>query len=289
MKRIIFSVTFGLYLFAMFATQAFSATSINPSLTLNPNAVIQGEPVMVTFKNLKISEIKSVTYDKKTLSVFLYKNNPTAFIGVDILKKPGTYEIAATTTNGKILKSFLTVTARPKIEAPMAVPEKLGGNSAANQTKVVTQMTKENKDLAEIFTGAKSFWTEKFRWPVAIPIITDSYGYTRQTGAYNISHKGTDLRAKTGTKVMAMNRGVVRIATNYQTYGKTVVIDHGLGISTIYMHMSKINVNVGELVKPGQTIGLSGQTGYAEAPHLHLSIKIDKISIDPEKFIKLFE
>jgi murein DD-endopeptidase MepM/ murein hydrolase activator NlpD len=55
------------------------------------------------------------------------------------------------------------------------------------------------------------------------------------------------------------------------------------------MHLSRIKVNVGELVQQGQTIGLSGQTGYAESPHLHLTIRINGISIDPIKFFAMFQ
>ena len=88
---------------------------------------------------------------------------------------------------------------------------------------------------------------------------------------------------------MAMNRGVVRIARTGISYGKTIVVDHGLGLQTFYLHLSKIKVNVGELVLPGQIIGLSGQTGYTDAPHLHLSIRLNGVSIDPMKFMEFFK
>ncbi|MEI6528520.1 MAG: M23 family metallopeptidase [bacterium] len=268
---------------------ALAASSTTPVLILTPGTVIQGEPAMVILDGVKISDIKKATYDKQPLAFFLYKNKPTALVGVDINKKIGTYEISFILNDGSIIKNDLTVTSRDKKEEVLAVPEKLGGNSPANQTKVVSELSKENAILAGLFTGKKSFWTESFKYPIANPIVTDPYGYSRLTGAYTITHKGADFRAKTGTKVTAMNRGVVRLVRNFQTYGKTIVIDHGLGLSSYYMHLSKIYVNEGELVKPGQLIGLSGQTGYAEFPHLHLSVKINQISIDPIKFMALFK
>ena len=85
-----------------------------------------------------------------------------------------------------------------------------------------------------------------------------------------------------------MNRGVVRLVRNFRNYGKTVVVDHGLGLFAFYMHLSRIKVNEGELVRPGQVIGLSGQSGYAEKPHLHLTVRVDRISIDAMKFMALF-
>ncbi|MFA6095419.1 MAG: M23 family metallopeptidase, partial [Candidatus Paceibacterota bacterium] len=70
---------------------------------------------------------------------------------------------------------------------------------------------------------------------------------------------------------------------------RTIVVDHGLGLMTFYMHLSKIFVNEGELVLPGQVIGLSGDTGYAERPHLHLTVRIGGVSIDPVRFMGLFK
>lgn len=88
---------------------------------------------------------------------------------------------------------------------------------------------------------------------------------------------------------MAMNRGIVRVAKTFRNYGEVVVVDHGLGLMSFYLHLSKMKVNEGELVKRGQTIGLSGQTGYTLSPHLHLSLRINNNSIDPVKFMELFK
>ena len=141
--------------------------------------------------------------------------------------------------------------------------------------------------LASLKTGNKAFWTRPFRMPLSNPIVTDSYGYVRQTGAYSILHKGVDFRAVVGTPVLAMNRGVVRQVHTYRDYGKTVVIDHGLGVMTFYMHLSKVEVHEGELVLPGQVIALSGMSGYAESPHLHVSVRIGGVSVDPVAFLNL--
>ena len=85
-----------------------------------------------------------------------------------------------------------------------------------------------------------------------------------------------------------MNRGVVRLAKTFRNYGKTIVVDHGLGVMTFSMHLSKIYVGAGELVKKGQLIGLSGETGYAAKPHLHLTVRIGGISVDPVVFLDFF-
>jgi len=260
------------------------------SISVFPEHIIQGEPIRISIESVaSLREIKNIKFNGKTLGVFMYKNYPTAIYGADLNIKPGEYRITAELSGGTILEKIITIEKREKIEAPLGIPEKLGGNTPQSQTRLVNTLAEENKSLLGLRTGTKAFWTEKFRFPVSNPIVTDEYGYSRKTGEYSIAHKGADFRAKEGTKVLAMNRGVVRLTREYRNYGKTVIVDHGLGLQTFYMHLSKINVNVGELVKPGQVIGLSGQTGYASEPHLHLTVRIDDISIDPIKFLELFK
>jgi murein DD-endopeptidase MepM/ murein hydrolase activator NlpD len=222
------------------------------------------------------------------LSLSIYQNNPTALIAIDLNKKAGDYPIKLELKNGSSTSVNLNVKDREKIQTNMPVPESVGGNSAANQTKVVSTLTSENAILAVIKTGIKAFWSKGFIYPIPNPVVTDPYGYSRDTGNYLISHKGVDFKADEGTKIAAMNRGVVRVAKNFQIYGKTIVVDHGFGVMTFYMHLSKIKVNVGELVQQGQIIGLSGHTGYSTGPHLHVTVRINNISIDPIKFLDLF-
>lgn len=259
-------------------------------LKVLPAQVIQGEPVMVIVEGVKnISEVKKITFGGESLGVFMYQGKSTALIGIDLRKKAGSYELVVQFSDGQSIKKIINVGAREKIEAPLGIPQKLGGDTKESQDKLVNTLAEENKSLANIRTGKKNFWTKKFTYPLSQIVVTDNYGYSRKTGEYSIAHKGTDFRAKEGTLITAMNRGVVRVARTFRNYGKVIVVDHGLGLMSFYLHLSKMNVNEGELVKRGQIIGLSGQTGYALSPHLHLSIRISNNSIDPVKFMELFK
>ena len=191
--------------------------------------------------------------------------------------------------NGYNFEKIIAVKAREKPEEPLGIPEKLGGNSSASQKTLISTLASENNTINHLRSISKKLWPEGFKEPLAESIITDAYGYTRITGNYSIAHKGADFRAAEGTAVKAMGRGVVRLAQTFRNYGKTIAIDHGLGLLTFYMHLSKIFVNEGELVRQGQLIALSGQSGYAETPHLHISVKIDGASIDPGKFLDLLK
>ncbi len=265
---------------------AFSPVSIS----IQPDHIIQGYPIMITVDGTStLSGIKNIMFDTKILPTFMYANHPRALYGVDLHKKVGTSTITVTLQDGTKLTKDIAIEAREKIEAPLGIPKTLGGNTATSSKKLVDTLAIENKSLSNVRTSKTSFWKKAFQYPIENPIVTDDYGYSRTTGTYTIAHKGTDFRAVTGTQVVAMNRGVVRIAKTYRNYGKTIVIDHGQGLMTFYMHLSKINVTVGQVVDQGQILGLSGKTGYAEGSHLHLTVRINDISIDPIVFIGLFK
>lgn len=258
-------------------------------LELSSTAVLQGEPVLVVVRGAtSTAAVSRISFNGASLGRFVYRGTVGALLGTDLRQKPGAYIVSVALADGTTLTQTLTIAERPKAEAPLGIPEKLGGNTEQSASTLVSTLAAENASLANIKTGTKAFWSERFRWPLASITVTDPYGYARQTGSYSIAHKGTDFRAKEGTPVSSINRGVVRIAKTYRDYGKTVVVDHGLGVQSFYMHLSKISVYPGELVLPGQTLGLSGKTGYAEQPHLHLTIRINGISVDPMTFFSLF-
>jgi murein DD-endopeptidase MepM/ murein hydrolase activator NlpD len=100
-------------------------------------------------------------------------------------------------------------------------------------------------------------------------------------------HTGLDIRVPFGEPVRASNAGMVAMASDLYMGGKTVIIDHGLGVFSTYGHMSEVLVKRGETVKKGQTIGLCGSTGRSTGPHLHWSFKIFDTRVDPDAMLRL--
>ncbi len=266
------------------------ASAEKPYISVTPEKIIQGEPIMIQVEETPdgINNVAKIMLNGKSLWFYTHNNKPTALYGIDLSQKAGDYKISVKMENGEILEKTITIGERKKVEAPLGIPEKLGGNTPKAADNLVSNLTKENLVINNVKTILKKLWFTNFIYPIAKPMVTDEYGYLRKTGYYSIPHKGTDFHANEGTPVLAINRGIVRLARTFQIYGKTVAIDHGLGIVSYYMHLSKINVKEGELISNGYVIGLSGMTGYAEMPHLHLSVKINNISIDPQKFLDLF-
>lgn len=282
MKRFFFTIAGAALFIPVLASAA--------TLSVTPENPIQGDPILITVDGLAATStatVSSIFFESKKLGVFAYKGKPSALYGIDLYKKPASYTVTAQLSDGTSLAQTVTVAARVKVEAPLGIPEKLGGNTQAAATTLVSTLALENASLLGLRTGTHAFWTKPFVYPVADPVVTDEYGYSRQTVGQSIAHKGTDFRAPTGTPVRAMNRGVVRLVQEGRNYGKTIVVDHGLGLQTFYMHLSKIKVREGELVLPGQIIGLSGMTGYAESPHLHATVRLYDVSIDPMRFMAI--
>jgi murein DD-endopeptidase MepM/ murein hydrolase activator NlpD len=94
-------------------------------------------------------------------------------------------------------------------------------------------------------------------------------------------HHGVDLVAELGTSVMAAARGVVVWRGNKLGYGNCVVIRHGTHLSTIYGHLTRIDVRTGQLLGPGQVLGISGSTGFSTGPHLHFEVRKDGKPVNP--------
>ena len=117
------------------------------------------------------------------------------------------------------------------------------------------------------------------RWPMTAP-LTSPYGL-RTLGTRLDMHHGVDLGVPIGTAVHAMTAGNVTVAGAKSGYGLAVMIDHGGGWVTLYGHLDRVDVSVGDRVRAGQRVGLSGNTGLSTAPHLHFEIRRFGRSRDP--------
>jgi murein DD-endopeptidase MepM/ murein hydrolase activator NlpD len=264
------------------------AKAVEPSLTISPATILQGEPALITINNIGTSTVRSLSFNSKAVGTFSHEGKLSALVGIDLRQTPGSYPLVLTLSDGSTVKKNLVVGARQVVKAPLGIPEELGGNTPEAEKELLNTLVQEGALISAIPTASEKLWSGAFRVPIDPPItITDVYGYSRLTGASTIAHKGTDFRAAVGTPVYTMNSGTVRFTRNLRNYGNVIGVDHGLGLLTIYMHLSEINVALGQEVKKGELIGKSGNTGYVLGPHLHLTVRINGISIDPLKFLEL--
>jgi len=145
----------------------------------------------------------------------------------------------------------------------------------------------EIKKKAYAGTADRPLWAGDFAAPVAAK-PTDSFGTRRMlNGKLAAVHKGMDFRAASGTVVHAGNAGTVVLAQPLYYEGNCVIVDHGLGLMSLYMHFSRIDVKPGQRVTKGQRLGLSGATGRVTGPHLHWAIRWQGAMLDPAKVLRL--
>ncbi|QKF64833.1 M23 family metallopeptidase [Campylobacter corcagiensis] len=156
--------------------------------------------------------------------------------------------------------------------------------SKENQERI----KKESEEAWKIYSkvGDEFLFDSKFEAPLN-SFITSNFGNARLfNGSLKSYHSGTDYRAAIGTPIKAANSGVVVLAKNRYFAGNSIIIDHGAGIYSQYYHLSRIDKKVGDKVKKGEIIGLSGDSGRVSGPHLHFGIMVGGNSVEPLKFIQ---
>jgi len=168
-----------------------------------------------------------------------------------------------------------------KIQRIDGLPEK----KVTPPKEVYDRIRKENKLIgkARAVDSDLIYFKDKFITPVDNAIITGVYGSQRiLNGKPRWPHYGLDYAQKTGTPIKAMLSGVVTLAEKDLYYtGATLIFDHGHGISTLYMHMNEIFVEIGQEVKKGDIIGTVGKSGRATGPHLDVRLNWFDVKLDP--------
>jgi len=125
------------------------------------------------------------------------------------------------------------------------------------------------------------YWDRPFIRPLKSE-ITSEYGSARvYNGTLKSYHGGVDFRARTPIPILAANDGIVVLAKERYFAGGTIIIDHGEGLYSCYFHLSRFDVNVGDRVSRGETIGLSGASGRITGPHLHFGMMAHALQTDP--------
>jgi murein DD-endopeptidase MepM/ murein hydrolase activator NlpD len=209
--------------------------------------------------------------------------------GVSLENRPGLYPLTlqGTRSRGGETSFSRTIAVRrakyPSIAVTVAKrytepsPEQL---QRINEDKTVKQ---------DVFshTDPQREWAGKFRAPVDAK-ISDLFGTRRMfNGKIQSMHQGLDYAVPEGTPVAAMNAGTVLLASPLYFEGNCVVLDHGQGLMTLYLHLSEIKVKAGERVERGGEIGLSGGTGRATGPHLHLAVRWQGVYLNPATLLAL--
>ena len=212
-----------------------------------------------------------------------------ALAGASLETKPGDYplQLHAETLAGHAIsfEKKIRVGRQRYPQVLLTVP----GRYTAPSPEDLRQIEQDKETKAQIFKTVtpERQWKGSFV-PPANAEISDIFGVARVfNGTVQSTHQGLDFRVPSGTSVAAVNSGRVLLARPLFFEGNCVVIDHGQGLLTVYLHLSKFSVKEGDEVSKGQPIGLSGGTGRATGPHLHLAVRWQGVYLDPQVLLKL--
>jgi murein DD-endopeptidase MepM/ murein hydrolase activator NlpD len=257
-----------------------------------PAQLASGSPCLFTVELQDAAVSVAGKWQGQNITFFQVRGRQAwyALAGVDVEVAEGSYPltIEAAFINGKTqaLHRDVPIAAAPYEKITLHIPDKFIQPDAAALKKIAADKIVKERVFAK--TAPKPEWTGNFLPPLKLAPQSDSFGTRRVfNGTLASVHRGLDYHAKTGTPVSAVNAGRVVLARLLYFEGNCVMIDHGMGLMTVYMHLSKFRVKEGDKVHRGQVIALSGGTGRATGPHLHLGVRWQGASMDPVKLFAL--
>jgi murein DD-endopeptidase MepM/ murein hydrolase activator NlpD len=279
------NIKFALGLLA-FAIPLYAAS---PKVLLSTTTVLPGETLRVEIDDLPPTAKCRVSFMGKLYPLFaIGPDAKRALIGVRLDAKPGLYSL----TLNKLPTS-----------GPIELPEEPFQIELATRTFTIENvnfapekdvlMTSEHRESLLIhkknqFLSRDQQWEGAFMYPVEGKVIGE-FGLKRtRNGTIDAGyHKGIDLRAEKGTPVLAANTGTVVLAQILKAHGRTVMINHGQGVMTIYLHMQSLTVKDRQKVHKGQEIGKVGSTGLSTAPHVHFEVFVHGVPVDPKPWVEM--
>lgn len=279
--------------FALFAAVGMVGSAMAWSqpapVTLTPALVEAGSPELIHIAAGPHARIEADWLGQK-VEFFPAGDGPGwyALAGVDVETHPGpsTLRILVHEENAGTYDFSQSVEIRPAHyrTTSLTVAPRFVEPDAEQMQQIKADVELKSRVFAQ--HAVQPLWDGSFHAPVQAP-PTDSFGTRRMfNGKLASIHKGMDFRVGPGTPVRAANRGVVVLARPLYYEGNCVVIDHGLGLWTISMHLSRIDVREGQFVAQGEPVGLSGATGRVTGPHLHWAVRWQGTYLDPAKLLR---
>lgn len=274
----------GTILLASLFVPLAQARSINAFIS--DTAPYQGDTVVISFTGSAQPLTGLLGSDK--LKFFNYRGGFTAVAPIRPTAKTGNYALHVQFADGTSFDRTIRLRAKNFVSLNLGIPKELGLTTQGLTTKLAEQ--KVSIDSTVSASTDKVYFGKAFGLPLANNTrIASTFGEIRKTGDTSIRHWGIDFGGPEGSAVGAMSGGIVKSVYYDQVYGKVVIVDHGEGIYSLYMHLKEQKVKEGDVVERGTVIGTLGKTGYSTAPHLHLSMKINSIPVDPIRFVMAFK
>jgi hypothetical protein len=255
-----------------------------------PRVVRQGDVAMVFLTGLPDAKTVEGSLAGQSLTFFPYGDGYAALAGIDLEARPGmaAWRIGVVDAQGRPIKASgrLQIRARKFPVQRLTLPREMVELDAPTLRRV----EEESKRLRTLYATItpERLWRGRFTKPVGVPDAGEGFGARRIiNGQVRAPHAGLDYSADTGTPVVAANAGRVALVADYFFPGRLVVLDHGLGLYTLYFHLERADVADGDRVERGQIIGRVGASGRATGPHLHFAAHLRQTRVDPAVLLQL--
>jgi len=251
-------------------------------VTANARSIQPGELVVLTIRTPEpVDAIRARAFDRELMPFAVDPRTWRVLVGIDLDVKPGTYTVSVhapstaptALTHRLVVKAKAFTTRRLKVDSAFVDPP----------ASVLARIDEEARELSRLWGSSADarLWSDVFVKPVPQP-ANSAFG-TRSVlnGQARSPHGGADFASPTGTPVQAPGGGRVVLAKPLYYTGNTVVIDHGLGLVSLFAHLSAISVKTGAVITAGSVIGEVGSTGRVTGPHLHWAVRATGARIDP--------
>jgi len=269
------------------------ACTAGTTLRLNAPEASQGSLLLIELKSAKpLAEVQGEWGGR---SVPLWREGADeaqrrGLLGVDLEKAPGEYELkiaGETASREKMSCSVKVAVTQGRFATERLQVGKEFVEPSPEQLKRANEERQKLRDIFDTVTPER-LWGGPFRIPLDGVTTGSNFGKRRiLNGNPGSPHGGMDLPGSTGTPVHAAQSGRVALAEELFFAGNTVVLDHGLGIYTLYGHLSEIDVKAGDTLEAGARLGKVGATGRVTGPHLHWGLTVERARVNPLLLVKL--
>jgi murein DD-endopeptidase MepM/ murein hydrolase activator NlpD len=261
-----------------------------PTVTWHPAKPRLGDVAWVHVQGAADAATIEGALGSRSLAFFPYAGGQAAVVGIDLESKPGPERwrlaLLEPGREPRTLTGKVTIQRREFAVQRLTLPTGMVDLDPETERRAVSEGDRL-RTLYRTITPER-LWRGRFVRPVAGQEAPSGFGARRIiNGKPRAPHGGADYAAERGTPVVAANSGRIALVADFFFPGRLVVVDHGLGLYTLYFHLDSVAVTDGETVDRGQQLGAVGATGRATGPHLHFGAQVGAARIDPAALLSL--
>ncbi len=274
----------GLFAFSLYLLARASVAGEAPWTTSPESAeVFQGGIVEIRVSGGDMAGVKGFLRNQEIPFFFEEGGSYAALLGVDLEERPGPVGITikSWSKGGDWKEKLINLRVTEKVfpQENISVPASFDRIDEVTRKRI----EREQAQLGRLWTisSPRRLWQGRFLTPVSGG-ISSPFGLRRIiNGSPRSPHGGVDLKAPLGTEIVAANHGQVVLRDEFFFSGKSIVLDHGGGLYTMYFHLADFHVEKDSQVRKGDLIGLAGMTGRVTGPHLHWGVRLNGARVNP--------